>query len=108
MTREERKTAIALTRKTLDDNGFQNTLVIAGTGAQSTRETIQFCVDAKESGASHALVLTSSTWPPQMTPDNIIRFHTAVRSSCIRCQCMLVLANAPHLSRSPTPPPSPS
>ncbi|KAL1691094.1 hypothetical protein GGG16DRAFT_113428 [Schizophyllum commune] len=78
LTREERKTAIALTRKTLDDNGFQNTLVIAGTGAQSTRETIQFCVDAKESGASHALVLTSSTWPPQMTPDNIIRFHTAV------------------------------
>ena len=38
-TREERKAAIALTRQTLDENGFQNTLVIAGTGAQSLRET---------------------------------------------------------------------
>lgn len=72
---EERKEAIQLTRKTLDDNGFQNVLVIAGTGAQSTRETKKLCVDARDSGASHVLVLTPSTWPPQMSVENIIRFH---------------------------------
>ena len=76
---EERKQAITLTRKTLDDNGFQKTLVIAGTGAQSTRETKKLCIDAKEAGASHVLVLTPSTWPPQMTKENILRFHREVR-----------------------------
>lgn len=78
LSREERIEAIKLTRKTLDESGFQNTIVIAGTGAQSTRETKQFNVDAKEAGASHVLVLTPSTWPPQMTVDNVIKFHTEV------------------------------
>ncbi|CAA7265556.1 unnamed protein product [Cyclocybe aegerita] len=78
LSHEERKQAIALTRQTLDENGFQNVLVIAGTGAQSTRETKKLCVDAKEAGASHALVLTPSTWPPQMTVENVLRFHREV------------------------------
>ncbi|KAG6864974.1 hypothetical protein C0991_005881 [Blastosporella zonata] len=78
LSHEERKEAIQLTRKTLDDNGFQNVLVIAGTGAQSTRETKKLCLDAKDAGASHALVLTPSTWPPQMSVENIIRFHREV------------------------------
>ncbi|KAF8962708.1 hypothetical protein BDZ97DRAFT_1662595 [Flammula alnicola] len=78
LSHEERKHAIALTRKTLDENGFDNVLVIAGTGAQSTRETKKLCVDAKEAGASHALVLTPSTWPPQMSAENILRFHREV------------------------------
>jgi dihydrodipicolinate synthase/N-acetylneuraminate lyase len=77
-TREERKAAIALTRQTLDENGFQNALVIAGTGAQSLRETKLFNEDAKEAGAAFALVLTPSTWPKAMTIDNIIRFHREV------------------------------
>ncbi|KAJ7637651.1 hypothetical protein DFH06DRAFT_1218793 [Mycena polygramma] len=78
LSHDERKEAIKLTRKTLDDNGFNNVLVIAGTGAQSTRETKKLCVDAKDAGASHVLVLTPSTWPPQMSADNIIRFHREV------------------------------
>ncbi|KAJ7674191.1 hypothetical protein B0H17DRAFT_1161796 [Mycena rosella] len=78
LSHDERKQAIALTRRTLDENGFQNVLVLAGTGAQSTRETKKLCVDAKEAGASHVLVLTPSTWPPQMSADNIIRFHREV------------------------------
>ncbi|PPQ71450.1 hypothetical protein CVT24_011962 [Panaeolus cyanescens] len=78
LSHEERKHAIALTRQTLDENGFQNVVVIAGTGAQSTRETKKLCVDAKEAGATHALVLTPSTWVPQMTQENILRFHTEV------------------------------
>lgn len=78
---EERKQAIELTRKTLDENGFQNVVIIAGTGAQSARETKKLCADAKEAGASHALVLTPSTWPPQMSVDNILRFHREVIST---------------------------
>ncbi|KAK7690747.1 hypothetical protein QCA50_005846 [Cerrena zonata] len=78
LSHDERKHAIALTRQTLDANGFQNVLVIAGTGAQSTKETKKLCVDAKEAGATHVLVLTPSVWPPQMTKANIIRFHQEV------------------------------
>ncbi|RXW22834.1 hypothetical protein EST38_g3002 [Candolleomyces aberdarensis] len=78
LSREERKAAIALTRQTLDENGFKNTLVIAGTGAQSTRETKLFNEDAKEAGATFALVLTPSTWAKNMTTDAIIRFHREV------------------------------
>ncbi|KAJ7274487.1 hypothetical protein B0H12DRAFT_1088940 [Mycena haematopus] len=78
LSHDERKEAIQLTRRTLDENGFKHVLVIAGTGAQSTRETKKLCVDAKEAGASHVLVLTPSTWPPQMNVDNIIRFHREV------------------------------
>ncbi|KIY68824.1 aldolase [Cylindrobasidium torrendii FP15055 ss-10] len=78
LSQEERKRAIKLTRETLDTNGFKDTVVVAGTGAQSTRETIQLCVDAKEAGATFALVLTPSTWPPQMSVDNVIKFHRDV------------------------------
>ncbi|KAF5367036.1 hypothetical protein D9758_004073 [Tetrapyrgos nigripes] len=75
LSHDERKQAIKLARDTLDEHGFQNVLVIAGTGAQSTRETKKLCTDAKEAGASHVLVLTPSTWAPQMSVENILRFH---------------------------------
>ncbi|ESK94912.1 dihydrodipicolinate synthetase [Moniliophthora roreri MCA 2997] len=78
LSHDERRLAIRLARQTLNENDFPNVLVIAGTGAQSTRETIKLCIDAKEAGASHVLVLTPSTWPPQMTVDNIINFHIEV------------------------------
>jgi len=75
---EERKEVIRFTRNTLNENGYKDVIVIAGTGVQSTRETKKLCVDAGEAGASYALVLTPSTWPPQMTRDNILRFHREV------------------------------
>ncbi|KAH9003104.1 aldolase [Lactarius hatsudake] len=78
LSHEERKRAIHLTRTTLDAHGFQHVLVIAGTGAQSTRETKQLNLDAKEAGATHALVLTPSTWRPAMTKELILRFHREV------------------------------
>ena len=80
LSHDERKEAIRLTRATLDENGFQNVLVIAGTGGQSTKETKKLCVDAKEAGASHALVLTPGVWPNQMTKERILKFHQDVRS----------------------------
>ena len=74
---DERKRAIRLTRDTLDQNGYADRIVIAGTGGQSTKETIKLCEDAAESGAAYALVLTPSTWPALMTKPNILRFfHT--------------------------------
>ena len=78
LSHDERKLAISTTRRVLDENGFTETVIVAGTGAQSTRETKKLCVDAKEAGAAYVLVLTPSTWPPQMSKANIIRFHREV------------------------------
>ncbi|KAH9998829.1 aldolase [Russula compacta] len=83
LSHEERKRAIRLTRDTLDAHGFQNVAVIAGTGAQSTRETKQLNIDAKEAGATHALVLTPSTWKLSMTKDLILRFHREHGGRCV-------------------------
>lgn len=78
LSHAERSTTLRITRETLDGNGFKDVVVIAGTGAQSTRETIELCKEAKEAGASHALVLTPSTWLPQMTKEAITQFHLSV------------------------------
>ncbi|TFK21179.1 dihydrodipicolinate synthetase [Coprinopsis marcescibilis] len=78
LSHDERKQAISLTRETLDQAGFQNVLVIVGTGGQSTRETKKLNEDAHKAGASHALVLTPGVWPKLMTLDNIVRFHREV------------------------------
>jgi 4-hydroxy-2-oxoglutarate aldolase len=80
LSHDERKRAIRLTRDTLDAHGYQHIPIIAGTGAQSTRETKQLNIDAKEAGATYALVLTPSTWRQKMTKELILRFHSEVRS----------------------------
>lgn len=79
LSHDERKEAIRLTRKTLNDNGFEDVVIIAGTGAQSTRETKKLCRDAAEAGAAYCLVLTPGVWPTQMTPEKILKFHRDVR-----------------------------
>ncbi|KIJ66717.1 hypothetical protein HYDPIDRAFT_26144 [Hydnomerulius pinastri MD-312] len=78
LSHEERKEAISITRQTLDENGFQNVVIIAGCGAPSARESKQLCVDAKEAGAGFVLVLTPSVWPGQMTRDATLAFHRDV------------------------------
>jgi len=78
LSHEERKAVIKLTRETLDADGHTDTILIAGTGALSTRETKKLNVDAKEAGAAFALVLTPSTWPPQMTKEAVLKFHRDV------------------------------
>ncbi|KAI9509837.1 hypothetical protein F5148DRAFT_1282586 [Russula earlei] len=56
LSEDEYKCVIRLTRETFDAHGYKDVAVIAGTGAQSTRETKQ--LNAKEVGATHALVLS--------------------------------------------------
>lgn len=81
LSHDERKEAIRLTRQTLNENGFEQVVIIAGTGAQSTRETKKLCADAAEAGAAYCLVLTPGVWPGQMTPANILKFHRDVSTN---------------------------
>ena len=56
LTREERKLLIQTARQLLDDNQLTVQLV-AGTGGNSTRETIELTKDAAEAGAQYAMVI---------------------------------------------------
>lgn len=58
----ERQEVIAVASQVLKEHGNEGAVIIAGCGAQSTRETIQLCNEAKESGADYALVLSPSYW----------------------------------------------
>lgn len=62
LTHEERILVIQTVRTTLDNLGYEKTVIIAGCGAQSTIETVQLCKEAKEAGAGFALVLSPSYW----------------------------------------------
>lgn len=58
----ERQQVIQLAATILKKYGRPGAIIIAGCGAQSTRETIQLCEEAAEAGASYSLVLTPSYW----------------------------------------------
>ncbi|KAJ7111535.1 dihydrodipicolinate synthetase [Mycena crocata] len=58
LSREERLVLIRSARKALDAAGFSTVPLIVGTGAASTRETIQLTADAAKAGADYAIVIT--------------------------------------------------
>jgi 4-hydroxy-2-oxoglutarate aldolase len=58
----ERQEVISTALETLNRHGKPGGVIIAGCGAQSTRETLQLCREAKEAGAHYALVLSPSYW----------------------------------------------
>lgn len=78
LTHEERKTVTSVTRRALNEAGFHSLPVIVGCGAQSTRETIQLCIDAADSGGDYALVLPPSYYRPMYHPDSLVEFFQDV------------------------------
>ncbi|KAH7312474.1 hypothetical protein B0I35DRAFT_356932 [Stachybotrys elegans] len=72
LSRDERIAIIRIARDTilqeLSGNKFP---LIAGCGAQSTRETITLCVDASKAGATHALILPPSYYG-SLIPDSLV------------------------------------
>lgn len=54
----ERIEIIKATRQSLDDAGFPDTPIIAGTGGGSTRESIELSKAAAAAGADYAIVIT--------------------------------------------------
>ncbi|CAK7242841.1 MAG: hypothetical protein STHCBS139747_004344 [Sporothrix thermara] len=62
----ERITLIQTARAALDDAGLRDTVIVAGVGAPSTRETIQLTRDAASAGADFAMVLPSGYYAGQL------------------------------------------
>ncbi|KAI5866246.1 dihydrodipicolinate synthetase [Durotheca rogersii] len=80
LTHAEREQVTSTTRKALDNAGFSHIPVVVGCGAQSTRETIQYCCEAWEAGGDYALVLPPSYYAASFAPSSktIIEYFSTV------------------------------
>lgn len=65
-------------RKALDENGFKEVPVIAGIGAQSTKQAIQLAKSAKENGAQYVLSLPPSYFVASLTQVALIDYFETV------------------------------
>ena len=63
------------------DNREEGTLLLAGTGVESTRHTIGLASDAAEAGADALLVVNPSFYRSAMTPGVLLDHYTAVADS---------------------------
>ena len=81
LTREERNLITSTTRSALDSAGFDQLPLVVGCAAQSTRETIQFCKDARANGGDHALVLPPSYYKASYSRQNLLDYFTDVASA---------------------------
>ncbi|KAI1141555.1 dihydrodipicolinate synthetase [Hypoxylon sp. FL0543] len=83
LTHAERQLVTLTTRKALNEAGYSHIPIIVGCGAQSTRETIQYCCEAWEAGGDYALVLPPSYYAPLFAPSSktIEEYFTAVANA---------------------------
>ena len=58
ITNKERNELIRSQRKALDDAGYKDRPIIAGTATQNIDETIQMVKESKDAGAEYAMVLS--------------------------------------------------
>ncbi|KAI0130274.1 dihydrodipicolinate synthetase family protein [Xylariales sp. AK1849] len=78
----ERALVTSTTRKALDSAGYASLPVVAGCGAQSTRETIQLCKEAAEAGGSYVLVLPPAYYGGLLSTNLILsHFRTVADAS---------------------------
>jgi dihydrodipicolinate synthase/N-acetylneuraminate lyase len=80
LTHSERQTVTSVTRSALNSAGFSHLPIIVGCGAQSVRETVQYCREAYAAGGDYALVLPPSYYAGLLLPGqaSVIEFFTAV------------------------------
>ena len=80
LTHFERQTVTSVTRAALNEAGFSHLPIIVGCGAQSVRETIQYCREANAAGGDYALVLPPSYYAPLFSPSStsVLEFFTSV------------------------------
>lgn len=78
LTHSERASLIKAARKALNDAGFSDVPVIAGTGTGSTRETVELCHEAAAAGADFVIVITSGYFAGALTRDALKAYFVEV------------------------------
>ncbi|KIX01632.1 uncharacterized protein Z518_09358 [Rhinocladiella mackenziei CBS 650.93] len=81
LTKDERILITSTTRKALDEAGFPDMPVVVGCGAQSVRETVEFCRDAYRAGGDYALVLPPSYYKAAYTNACFIEYFQDVATA---------------------------
>lgn len=78
LSHAERTTLIKTARAALDDAGLTDVPIIAGTGAGSTRETVELCHEAATAGADFVIVITSGYFAGALTRDALKAYFVEV------------------------------
>jgi dihydrodipicolinate synthase/N-acetylneuraminate lyase len=78
LTNLERATVNRTTRDALSRAGYEHIPLVVGCGLQSTRETIDLCQQAQESGWSYSLILPPSYYKANYKPESIRGYFTDV------------------------------
>jgi 4-hydroxy-2-oxoglutarate aldolase len=91
MNETERLTAIETVRSAAGGEK----IIVAGTGAQSTRATVEFTNRAGEAGAHYALVVTPFYFKAQMTAESLETYYRKVAD---KAKIPLLLYNVPKFT----------
>lgn len=78
LTHAERTALIQTGRRALDDAGFVDVPIVAGTGTGSTRETVELSKEAAAAGADVAIVITSGYFAGALGPKALKAFFVEV------------------------------
>jgi len=65
-------------RKSLEDAGFKDYPLIAGTASQGVGETVQLLKEAKEAGAGWGLCLAPGYFATNVSQDGLVKWFKAV------------------------------
>lgn len=78
LTNKERNELITSQRKELDNAGFKDRPIIAGTATQNVEETLIQLEDAKKAGAEYGMVLTPGYFASAASQQGIVKWFEAV------------------------------
>ena len=111
LSHQERVDLIKTARQVLDDAGFKEVPIISGSGAGSTRETIELSKEAAAAGADYVIVICSGyfagalannkkalkafwTEVSEKSPVPVI-IYNCERDLSMACDIVLTCANSP-------------
>jgi 2-keto-3-deoxy-L-rhamnonate aldolase len=83
ITSKERNELIKSQRKTLDDAGYKDRPIIAGTATQNIDDTLQQIAESKEAGAESVLVLSPGYFATAVSQTGIQKWFEAVADKSV-------------------------
>jgi len=83
ITSKERNELIKSQRKTLDDAGYKDRPIIAGTATQNIEDTLQQIAESKEAGAESVLVLSPGYFATAVSQAGIQKWFEAVADKSV-------------------------
>lgn len=81
--KQERKELFQSQRKALDDAGYQDRPIIAGTATQNIDDTLELIEESKEAGAAYAMVLGPGYFAPATSQTGIRKWFEAVADKSV-------------------------